>query len=124
MSSTILSIPWPPPYKLTKHRRAKRVKLRVHPQHGLLITVPYRFNHTELPRILETHQQCIDKQLQRMQCLAPLELPDAITFHAFSQTWRIVYMPSTGKLKLHERASNELVLLGNVNNKNHCAKLL
>lgn len=111
---TPIDIGWPPDYKIKKHRRAKSVKLRTSKQHGLEITIPYRFNQREIPDILEKHKTWIIAQLieSQQQLASANVLPEQIIFHANLQTWQIFYIPCNTRLKLLERPNKELALYG------------
>lgn len=124
--SELLNATWPPEYTVKRHRRARHVKLRTSKQKGLEITVPYRFSLKELPAILAEHQQWIIKQLNQinLQKSKELELPMQINFLGTAQTWNVRYENIKGKLKLYVRPQNEIILLGDCNDKAACQRLL
>lgn len=119
-----VNLAWPPEFKIKKHRRAKHVKLRASKTKGLEITVPYRFNIKEIPAILEENKNWITKQLLKAQLYQVDVLPDSVTFESINETWQIHYMPSTLRLKLFERTMNEVVVVGNIEDKARCKRLL
>jgi len=115
---------WPPAYTIKKHARAKHVKLKASLHHGLEVVVPTRFNLKNIPEILEKHKSWIQKKLADF-IEKPTTLPDEIKLTAINQTWRILYIQSTNKkAKLFVRPEQELVLLGNIEDKIFCKKLL
>lgn len=126
MNSTTLS--WPPAVTVKKHPRARHVKLKASHKHGLELVVPLRFNFKEIPFILEENRSWIEKQLKKLQAHPPIPkmliLPSDIIFPAIDQTWRVEYIASNNKLQLLMRPHQELVLLGNIENKLLCKKLL
>lgn len=103
-------ITWPPPYKLRKHRLARHVRLRTSKQHGLEITVPYRFNAKEIPAILAEHKVWIVEQLQQLQ--TPVALPSQLALSAIGECWPVFYEPCEKRLSLLCRPQRELVLIG------------
>ena len=115
---------WPPVYKVKKHRLARSVKLRASAAHGLVITTPYRFNLRQLPGILEEHRDWIIKQLQRLPLVKTDTLPDVIVFPALAEEWRVEYQVCATKIELIERPQKELVLVGNIQDKARCKRLL
>lgn len=113
MNTAITTISWPPSYLVKKHRRAKYVKLRTKMPHGLIVTIPYRFNVKEIPAILEENKAWIIQQLLRLQTKSATVLPDKIALPALNEMWLIHYLKSTAKLQLIARPGYELVLIGN-----------
>jgi predicted metal-dependent hydrolase len=119
---------WPPPYSIKKHTRARNVKLKVSIQNGLEITVPKRFNHKEIPAILEENKTWIEKHLQHLQIKIAAKqaesLPLELNLHCIGKCWNICYIASNNKLQMVERPNNELALLGNIADKNGCKEIL
>lgn len=122
------SIPWPPIYTVKKHPRAKHIRLKASIQRGLELIVPHRFNLKDIPGILEKNKQWIEKQLLHFQSrllAAPADvLPDQINLQAINQVWNVQYIESDTKLQILQRPHQELVLLGNTQNKTTCKKTL
>jgi len=113
-------IEWPPQYKIKKHRQARHVKLRMSNHHGLEITVPSRFNVKEIPGILEEHKAWIIKQLTQKRSVVADELPTQITFQGMNESWKIYYEQCQTKLEMIERPGKEIILIGNIQDKNDC----
>lgn len=122
------AVSWPPPYTVKSHPRARHVKLKASLQHGLELVVPRRFNHGEIPHILEKNKSWIEKQLLRIQTkMATGEadvLPQDIFLRAIDQRWRVDYLMSFGKLRMITRPQQELVLFGEIQNEILCKKML
>lgn len=124
----ILTI-WPPAFTLKKSARARHVKLKASARHGLEVVVPLRFNQKYIPEILETNKAWIEKQLAKIQIELETHdqetLPETISFPIAKEVWKIFYVKSNNKkLQLLVRPQRELVLLGNIDNKETCKKLL
>lgn len=116
---------WPPPYTLKRHPRARHVKLKASLQDGLEIIVPLRFNQKNLIDILEKNKSWIEKRLLEIKSAIPLSLPETISLASIDQVWRIFYINSANKrLQLVMRPQQELVLMGNIENKEKCYELL
>lgn len=119
------NISWPPPYTVKKHAKAKYVKFRASTiRGGLEITVPKRFSLKNLPEVLEENRDWILKQLAKLQLEVEWELPSVIHFPSVDQHWKIFYEPFKTRPRLLIRPGNEIVLLGDINDKEVCAKLL
>lgn len=115
---------WPPPYKIKKHRQAKKVKLRASKNDGLEVTVPYRFNLNQIPGILEENRVWITKKLLELKLKQSSDLPHQVIFNAINEIWTIEYMQTNVKLQIIARPQNEIVLIGNVADVNSCKKKL
>ena len=120
---------WPPPYLITKHPRAKHVKIKASVHKGLEFVVPMRFSVKHIPELLETHKAWILKKLaviqDKLTSIEQQTLPDIITLNALNETWKVFYIPSDSqKIKLHLRPQHELILLGNIDDKAACQKAL
>lgn len=122
-----LSLAWPPPYTIKRHPRAKRVKLKASQQKGLELIVPPNFNIKHVAKILVEHQAWIKKQLLKLASLDQSdedELPTQISLPALDQVWSIDYIASNTTLQLIARPHQQLVVMGNIQHKKNCKKLL
>lgn len=118
-------IPWPPPYHLKKHKRAKSVKLRASQSKGLVVTIPNRFSLKHLPEILETHKEWI---LKHLSIIEPKKIeftpPTEINLLSINRIYKIFYVATEKKLMLLERPNQEIILIGKINDNIACKKLL
>lgn len=132
MSTTIDALPlsWPPDFIIKEHPRAKNVKLKVSLKNGLEFVVPKRFNQQAIPQLLEQHRKWIEKQLLKISAEKYANqhdfLPREINLPAIQQHWKIDYIGMTEqkKFRLVFRPHNDIALIGNINNKLACKKLL
>ncbi len=120
-------ISWPPAFTFKRHSRARHVKLKASPHQGLEIVAPLRFNLKHIPEILEANKSWIIKRLLEIQHTSGLleSLPEIIHLYSCNQIWKIQYIKTTAKkVKLMIRVDNELVMLGNTDNKKMCIQLI
>ena len=124
----IYSDNWPPIYSVKRHSRSKCVKLKATLKNGLELVVPTRFNLKHIPKILVENKAWIEKQLLK---LAQLEqdksnviLPNKIFLRAINQTWNIEYIESQNPLKIIHRPHQEIAIVGEIQDKTYCKKLL
>lgn len=118
------NVAWPPPYQLKKHRRARHVKMRVCAEKGLLITIPHRFSPKHLPDIFEKNKDWILKHLANTPRKKEIVLPTQISLQAIQQTYSVFYVATDKKLSLLERPNQELIILGKIDDKVACKKIL
>ncbi len=112
-------------YTLRYSPRARHVRLKITPGLGLEIIAPKRFNEKEIPSILEKHQAWITRTLAKMPAIAQQdELPHELNLGAISQNWTIQYIETEKKsIKINEE-NNQLLLLGNIHDKDLVKKAL
>lgn len=120
---------WPPEYTVKKHPRARHVKLKTSMKNGLEIIVPLRFSNKYLPEILETNKAWIQKKLneilEKQSKVSNESLPEQIQFDALGEIWQVRYIQGhSKKMQLLARSQKEIVLLGDINNKELAKKLL
>jgi predicted metal-dependent hydrolase len=121
---------WPPLYTVKTHPRARSVKLKASLKKGLEIITPPRFNRNNIQDILEKNKSWIQKQLlkiqERLEHVKKDELPLEISLTAIQQQFSIQYIASDNKkLQLLLRPQQqEMVVIGNIQNKSLCKKLL
>jgi predicted metal-dependent hydrolase len=120
---------WPPQYTLKKSARARHVKLKTSLRHGLEVVVPLRFNAKHIPDILEKHKSWIEKKLAEIQEQSKHDHPDIVPaeihLDAIEQTWHVSYIKMKNKtVRYVMRPKQELVLLGDVEDKAKCKKAL
>jgi len=119
---------WPPAYTIKQHVRTKQVKLKISPKKGLELIVPTRFNLKHVPKILVENKKWIETQFLK---LAQHELknnettlPEKIFLRAIHQTWHIHYIQSDIMLRIMPRPHQHITVVGNIQNKELCKKLL
>lgn len=121
------SITWPPPIEIRKHPLAKQVKLKCDLKRGLVAVIPKRFNLKNLPSLLERNRSWIEKQLLRLEnhrSTTQRVLPTKICFRSIEETWQVGYDYSKAEFMLVMRPHQEIVVVGNVENKEACFVLL
>lgn len=119
---------WPPAYSIKRHPRAKYVKLRASQKKGLEVIVPPKFNLKQVAEVLMANKKWIQKQLlkiaSQIQENDQVQLPTSIFLQAIQQTWRIEYIESDTPLRLIARPHHNVVIMGDIQNKNRCKKIL
>lgn len=86
--------------------------------------MPVRFRERDIPTLLKTHHDWITKKLQAIPPTPIIEPPTQIMLQACNQVWRVTYFNSKNRLKLYERIDRELVVMGDISNKEKIIKLL
>ncbi|QOC23124.1 M48 family metallopeptidase [Wenzhouxiangella sp. AB-CW3] len=93
----------PIPHQIRTHPRAKHVRLRVDPHHGVIVTVPPGFDHARVPGLLAERSDWLEKVQQRLE-LQRAELdtavcgkrPERVELSAFGETWAVHYRNTGG----------------------------
>jgi predicted metal-dependent hydrolase len=117
---------WPPEYRLRKSRRAKYLQLKVSPEVGLEVIVPYRFGYYDLNSFLTLHREWIEKKLKTYQKKAHenKSLPTQIQLLMTGEVWHLCTIAAMGRTKLITRPDKTLVLMGDLTDIQHCQLLL
>ena len=76
--SPLAEVAWPPRHDVRTSPRARRVRLRIVPRHGLEVVIPPGFSATRIPEVLERHRTWIVRALLRagLAVPAPGSLPE------------------------------------------------
>ncbi len=74
---------WPPDYSIRYSRKAHRLYLRVKPETGLQVVLPYYASAARVPAVLEKHRQWILRAFQKVEASRPRDtgLPEALFLH-------------------------------------------
>ena len=100
-------------YTIRRSNRAKRLRLNITVQDGLVVVLPRGFNEKEIPAILESQANWITAGLAKVQITKALFRPNSINLPAIEETWNVTYFPTPGKqLTVHEDDYFSLVLSG------------
>lgn len=109
-----MDLDWPPHYILRRSKRAKRINLRLCPERGLTLVVPFRNSERSALEFLDQQKNWIFKhQDLLLPKIQQQELPAEIYLNAIEKTWKIRYEKVAGykKIKLLQ-LPGELVLYG------------
>jgi len=123
---------WPPPYHIHESRLARNIFLKITPQRGLEIVVPYRRAKPNISQLLHEKRKWIEKNyhhiLAAQEILSVEALPTVITCPAILETWDVIYqfIPTKNKvaLKKHPDKEGVLVVSGNTTNVQLCCLAL
>jgi predicted metal-dependent hydrolase len=79
-------------YRVRLHPRARHVRIVVSRRHGLVITVPRRFDQGRIPEILEQKRDWIERTLRRLPMQPePYRPPARIVLQAVGEEWTVEY---------------------------------
>ena len=97
--------------------RAKRPRLTISPQQGLVVVIPNGFSRRKVPAMLRTNRRWIDRHLAKLADSRPRDdanaLPQRITLQAVNEDWTVTYRPSSSAAATAlETSSNELLVTG------------
>ena len=100
-------------YTIKRRNRAKRLRLNITVQEGLVVVLPRDFNEKEIPAILESQADWITAGLAKVQITKALFRPTSINLPAIEETWNVRYLPTPSKqLTVHEDDYFSLVVSG------------
>jgi hypothetical protein len=107
-------------YTLRISSKAKRARLQMSPQKGLVVIVPKKFNLSLVPELLEKKKGWIRKiadrfkqQWQALRAVSTQKLPEKINLQAIREEWPIEYQETLATtLNLQETAEKRLLITG------------
>ncbi len=79
-------------FRVREHPRARRWRISVSHQNGLVVTIPAGFDRTRIPAVLEQNRDWIERVLRRFPMKAePYRPPERLTLSAVGEEWLIEY---------------------------------
>ena len=107
------SLSWLPQYTIQRSRRAKHMRLSIHPQTGLTIHLPYFATSIDLENLLHEKKSWILKHTHLLhpapyQEIAP---PTVLSLPAIAETWQIDYKENCTKPTLFAAGGQRLVIM-------------
>ncbi len=101
-------------YRVKVHPRARNVRLVISRRHGLVITVPRRFDQGRIPEILEQKRRWIERVLDRVPMTPePYRPPERIVLQAIGEEWTVTYaLGEPGRVSLVPHGDRKLVIYG------------
>jgi predicted metal-dependent hydrolase len=119
---------WPPQYQIRRSPRARQASLKISSRNGLEVILPMRYKLTEIPILLNEKRHWIEKNhdlLSQFNHRNPVaELPHEVYFHSIDEQWKINYLFSPIKTQIIQSSSNELTVLGNIDDYQNCLAIL
>ncbi|MDQ2993396.1 MAG: M48 family metallopeptidase [Pseudomonadota bacterium] len=126
MQTNTDTLAWPPEYTVRKSRRAKSLQIKVSPEKGLEVVIPYRAAVGNVEHLLESHRPWILRKLAEYgPTIAQHEnLPTQLDLVAIDQLWQIEYLSATGKPRCLPRPGQVLTVVGDLQNQQACRDAL
>ena len=78
-------------YRIRSSRRARYLRINVHPDSGIEVVVPHRMSLKHVEPFVRQHRQWIDEQVEKLGLLRPRKLPDMIHLAMVNQHWQTEY---------------------------------
>jgi predicted metal-dependent hydrolase len=119
-----------PPFTIQENPKAKRVILKVSPQHGLIVVIPKGFSQKEVPNIIQEKRAWIERAFRKIQQKGHLpvqmrELPTVIHLPAIHADFTIEYAPGPPtSMAIHQISRSRWRLTVNPANPEVCRCLL
>ncbi|MBM3330791.1 M48 family metallopeptidase [candidate division WOR-3 bacterium] len=113
-------------YRVRIHPRARHVRIVVSQRHGLVVTVPRRFDQRRIPEILEQKRDWIERTLRRLPIKPePYRPPERIALAAIGEEWDVEYkMGNPKRIELLEHSDRTLLVSGAVGRPNLVRRIL
>lgn len=120
---------WPPAYTIRRHRRAKRMILRVCEHNGVVVTIPYGVPKYAISAFLEANKAWVIQRLHELPDFAKAKdpaLPKTLELSAIDERWRVEFQQSDDSeiCLLPNLAEQALLLTGPVGFDSICHELI
>ncbi len=114
-------------YELRVSSRARRVRLEISQEKGLLVVVPQRFKLAGVPNVLQWHRDWIRSTFARLahrpspSPRAPWRIPAEIALRAIGTTWQVSARSTDVRwVAVHESRGRQLTLAGQTTEERAC----
>ena len=103
------TLAWPPPFVIRRSKRARHVRLTIHPDKGLEIVLPMRVNAAEAMQFLNQKRAWVERHAEllhpnnRQQAAAQYDIPSTIELPAIHQTWACQIVASSQPARLIQK---------------------
>jgi predicted metal-dependent hydrolase len=118
-------------YTVRVSPRARRVRLQVSPRHGLVVIVPRGFDQRQVPTILRTHEEWLERAVgrnaERRAHLAAHEtgpLPARVELPGIGLVWDVLLRPGPSSGVRGRASGDTLVLTGETSDRDACYEAL
>lgn len=100
------TLAWPPAFVIRRSKRARHVRLTIHPDKGLEVVLPMRVNAAEAMQFMNQKRAWVERHAKLLQLnhkqqpAGQYDIPTAIELPAIDQTWtcQIVASPQPASL--------------------------
>jgi predicted metal-dependent hydrolase len=114
-------------YTVRVSPRARRVRLQVNPRHGLVVIVPRGFDQRQVPAILRTHADWLERAVvSNAERRAHLEahqtgpLPERVELPGIGLAWEVVVRPGSSAGVRGRVSGDAIVLTGETGDRDAC----
>ena len=119
-------------YTLRISLKAKRVRIQVSVEKGLVIVVPKRFSPSRVPALIEKNRQWIERAFEKAKSFqgsvdrsSDSQLPEQISLLALGQTWTVLFSrDDTKPVLVREMPPATLLVQGSIGDAAACANAL
>ena len=106
---------WPPVYTLRRHRRAKRMILRVCEHNGVVVTIPYGVPKYAVSAFVEANKVWVIQRLNALPDYVKHKdqyLPKTLELAAINESWQVEFQATDAStISLHPNLAEQRLLL-------------
>lgn len=104
------------------------MSIKIEDVHGLQVVLPKRMSERHVLPFVEQSREWIERHLPSALANprqeAWHELPNSLALRALNETWSIDYLKAAGPVRIISRPHEELVVMGDVDNRADCREKL
>jgi predicted metal-dependent hydrolase len=99
-------------YRIRRSKRAKHLRINIHPQSGVEVVLPHRMSERHIRPFVEQHSEWINRQVRHLGLDQPVTLPDSIHLAMTDELWQVSYESSQNSSHHLKEQHRHLVISG------------
>lgn len=102
----------PHQYHIRRSKRAKHLRINIHPQTGVEVVLPDRMSERHVKPFVQQHSAWISLQIQRLGMDKPITLPESVHLRLTDEHWHIDYKTDNRGKFSHKQKPGQLTIIG------------
>ena len=102
----------PHQYHIRRSKRAKHLRINIHPQTGVEVVLPDRMSERHVKPFIQQHSAWISYQIQRLGMDKPIMLPESVHLKLTDEHWYIDYKTVNREKFSHKQKPGQLTIVG------------
>lgn len=99
-------------YRVRRSKRAKYLRINIHPRNGIEVVVPWRMGTRHIQPFVQKHRQWINEQVTRLDMDRATSLPDCIHLNMNQTCWQVRYECNNTRRYRLKQSGGQLTISG------------
>lgn len=102
----------PHEYHIRRSKRAKHLRINIHPQTGVEVVLPERMSERHVKPFVQQHSAWISHQVHKLGMDKPHRLPESVHLKLTDEHWNIDYKTVNRETFSHKQKAGQLTIVG------------